>query len=86
MMYGYKRQVKGSYEEVVPRVKADVKKEGFGIMTEIDVKKTIKEKLGADFDKLYYLGRLQPTVCLQGAQGGKGHRAVHALQCHCLRG
>ena len=68
MMYGYKRQVKGSYEEVVPRVKAELKKEGFGIMTEIDVKKTIKEKLGADFDNYIILGACNPPFAFKALQ------------------
>ena len=68
MMYGYKRQVKGTYEEVVPRVKAELKKEGFGIMTEIDVKKTLKDKLGADFDNYIILGACNPPFAFKALQ------------------
>jgi uncharacterized protein (DUF302 family) len=60
MNYGYKRQVPGTYEEVVQKAKAELKKEGFGIMSEIDVKKTVKEKLGADFDNYVILGACNP--------------------------
>jgi uncharacterized protein (DUF302 family) len=60
MNYGYKRQVPGTYDEVVQRTKAELKKEGFGIMSEIDVKKTVKEKLGADFDNYVILGACNP--------------------------
>ncbi len=60
MNYGYKRQVAGTYDEVVQRTKAELKKEGFGIMSEIDVKKTVKEKLGADFDNYVILGACNP--------------------------
>jgi uncharacterized protein (DUF302 family) len=60
MDYGYKRQVSGAYDEVVQRVRTELKKEGFGVMTEIDVKKTIKEKLGADFDNYVILGACNP--------------------------
>ena len=60
MNYGYKRQVPGTYEEVVQKAKAELKKEGFGIMSEIDVKKTVKEKLGAEFDNYVILGACNP--------------------------
>ena len=67
-MYGYKRQVKGPYDEVVTKVKAELKKEGFGIMSEIDVKKTIKDKLGADFDNYVILGACNPPFAFKALQ------------------
>ena len=67
-MYGYKRQVKGSYDEVVTRTKAELKKEGFGIMSEIDVKKTIKDKLGAEFDNYVILGACNPPFAFKALQ------------------
>jgi len=71
MMYGYKRQVEGTYDEVVQRAKAELKKEGFGIMSEIDVKKTIKEKLGADFDNYVILGACNPPFAYKALQAEK---------------
>ena len=71
MMYGYKRQVEGTYDEVVQRAKAELKKEGFGIMSEIDVKKTIKEKLGADFDNYVILGACNPPFAYKALQAVK---------------
>ena len=68
MNYGYKRQVKGTYDEVVTRTKAELKKEGFGIMSEIDVKKTVKEKLGADFDNYIILGACNPPFAYKALQ------------------
>ncbi len=68
MMYGYKRQVPGTYDEVVQRTKAELKKEGFGIMSEIDVKKTIKEKLGADFGNYVILGACNPPFAYRALQ------------------
>ena len=67
-MYGYKRQVKGPYDEVVTKVKAELKKEGFGIMSEIDVKTTIKDKLGADFDNYVILGACNPPFAFKALQ------------------
>lgn len=70
-MYGYKRQVKRTYDEVVIRTKAELKKEGFGIMSEIDVKKTVKEKLGADFDNYVILGACNPPFAFKALQSEK---------------
>jgi uncharacterized protein (DUF302 family) len=67
-MYGYKRQVTGTYDEVVARTKAELKKEGYGIMSEIDVKKTLKEKLGADFDNYVILGACNPPFAFKALQ------------------
>ena len=67
-MYGYKRQVTGTYDEVVTRTKAELKKEGYGIMSEIDVKKTIKDKLGADFDNYVILGACNPPFAFKALQ------------------
>jgi uncharacterized protein (DUF302 family) len=67
-MYGYKRQVSGTYDEVVARTKAELKKEGYGIMSEIDVKKTLKEKLGADFDNYVILGACNPPFAFKALQ------------------
>ena len=60
MDYGYKRQVKGTFEEVVARTRAELKKEGFGVITEIDVQKTVKEKLGEECEKYMILGACNP--------------------------
>lgn len=59
-MYGYKKQVNGEFAEVVQKTREELKKEGFGVLTEIDVKKTIKEKIGADFDNYVILGACNP--------------------------
>jgi len=60
MAYGYKRQVELTYELAVEKVKAELQKEGFGVLTEIDVRATVKKKLGVDFDKYVILGACNP--------------------------
>ncbi len=67
-MYGYKRQIGLSYEATVQRVKEELKKEGFGVMTEIDVQAILKHKLNLDFDKYVILGACNPPFAYQALQ------------------
>lgn len=60
MAYGYKREVKLSYEDAVKKTREELQKEGFGVMTEIDVKVTLKKKLNVDFDNYIILGACNP--------------------------
>ena len=61
-MYGFSTKFNGSYTDAVTRVTEELSKEGFGVLTEIDVKATMKKKL--DLDKLPYviLGACNPTL------------------------
>jgi uncharacterized protein (DUF302 family) len=58
--YGIGRVVSDPYDEVLPRVKGALKAEGFGVLTEIDVKATLHEKLGVDRGKYAILGACNP--------------------------
>jgi len=58
--YAFSRILDISYEDAVSRVTAALKEEGFGVLTEIDVKETLKKKLGVDFRKYVILGACNP--------------------------
>lgn len=68
MIYGYKRQAKLPYQQAVEKVKEELKKEGFGVLTEIDVKDTLKKKLNVDFDHYVILGACNPPFAYQALQ------------------
>jgi len=59
--YGITRTVAAGYDETVARVRELLKEEGFGVLTEIDVKRTLKEKLDQDVDPYVILGACNPN-------------------------
>ena len=61
-VYGFGRRLGVPYEQAVERVKTALKSQGFGVLAEIDVKKTLKEKLGADFRPYVILGACNPPL------------------------
>lgn len=63
--YGIRTTVNASYDETVPKVIEALKKEGFGVLTEINVKETIKKKLGKEFPKYIILGGCNPELAYQ---------------------
>jgi uncharacterized protein (DUF302 family) len=65
---GFRKTVKLSYEEAIERVTQALKKEGFGILTRIDVKDTLKKKLNVDFRKYVILGACNPPFAYQSLQ------------------
>lgn len=66
MSYYFNKTLKGkSFEEVIDLVTVELKKEGFGVLTEIDVKATLKKKLDVDFKKYVILGACNPHFAHQ---------------------
>ena len=60
MSYYFSKIVNVSFDEAVTKVTGELKKEGFGILTEIDVKETLKKKLNVDFSRYKILGACNP--------------------------
>jgi uncharacterized protein (DUF302 family) len=58
--YGFTKIVNLGYEEAIEKVTEELKKEGFGVLTEIDVKETLKKKLDIDFKPYKILGACNP--------------------------
>jgi uncharacterized protein (DUF302 family) len=59
--YYFNKTVEGDFEGVVERTVASLKEDGFGVLTEIDVKATLQKKLGKDFRNYRILGACNPT-------------------------
>jgi uncharacterized protein (DUF302 family) len=67
--YGFGTTLEVPYAEAIERTKAALKAEGFGVLTEIDIRKTLKEKIDADVDDYVILGACNPQLA---------HRALQA--------
>lgn len=60
--YGHRRELEFSFEETLEKTREALKKEGFGVLTEIDMKEKLREKLGVDFRKYVILGACNPPL------------------------
>ncbi len=66
--YGIGKSVPLPYEQAVERTREALQQQGFGVLTEIDVKATLKRKLDVDFRKYVILGACNPPLAWQGFQ------------------
>jgi len=65
MSYFFTTKTTKTYEEALEKVAAELKNEGFGILTEIDVKETLKKKLDVNFRRYKILGACNPPFAYQ---------------------
>lgn len=68
MHYGFSKTVDLSFEAAIERVTDELKKEGFGVLTTIDVHATLKKKLDVDFPKYVILGACNPPFAHKALQ------------------
>ena len=68
MAYYFNKILQISFDEAVARMTEELKKEGFGILTDIDVKATLRKKLDVDFRKYRILGACHPQFAYQALQ------------------
>ncbi len=68
MSYYFSKFLGLPFDDAVLKVIEELKKEGFGIITEIDVKETLKKKLNIDFKKYRILGACNPSFAYQALQ------------------
>lgn len=68
MSYYFSKTLNTSFDESIEKVTAALKEEGFGVLTEIDVKATLKNKLDVDFKPYHILGACNPPFAYKALQ------------------
>jgi len=68
MEYGFSKVLSIPFEQAVEKVTEELKKEGFGVLTTIDVRETLKKKLDVDFKKYVILGACNPPFAFKALQ------------------
>ena len=82
MQYYFKRTLEMTFEEAIERVTEELKKEGFGVLTDIDVQSTLKKKLDVNFRKYRILGACNPQFAYEALQ--KESRIGTMLPCNVI--
>ncbi len=68
MNYYFNTTISGDFDEAIEKVTEELKKGGFGVLTEIDIKATLKKKLDVDFYNYRILGACNPPFAYQALQ------------------
>lgn len=82
LQYGFGATLDRPFDEVMARTKAALKEEGFGVLSEIDVQATLKEKIGADFERYVILGACNPHLAHRALQAE--HELGLLLPCNVI--
>lgn len=82
MSYYISKKVNYSFDEAIAHVTDELKEEGFGVLTEIDVKDTLKKKLDVEFKKYKILGACNPNFAHQALQ--KEDKIGTMLPCNVI--
>lgn len=82
MNYSISKTTPLGYEQAIEKVTDELKKEGFGVLTTIDVQDTLKKKLNVDFDRYVILGACNPLFAYQSLQAE--HELGLLLPCNVI--
>lgn len=82
MSYHFSKTVDLGFEEAIEKTTAVLKEEGFGVLTEIDIKETLKKKLDVDFRNYRILGACNPPNAYKALQA-EGHIGL-MLPCNVI--
>lgn len=66
--YGFVKNITGNFESVEDRVIKELKVEGFGVLTKIDIQEKFKEKLGLEYHKYIILGACNPSYAFKALE------------------
>ena len=82
MAYDIRKTVTTSFKETIDNLKAELQKQGFGVITEIDLKSKFKEKLSKEFRNYSILGACNPALAYEAVQ--KDSHIGVMLPCNVL--
>lgn len=68
LKYGFRRTIDATFDEATERTREALKKEGFGVLSEIRLDEKLKEKLGVDFRRYVILGACNPSLAYRTLQ------------------
>lgn len=80
--WGFGTTIAVPYDEAIARTRAALQAEGFGVLTEIDVRRTLKEKIDADFEPYVILGACNPRLAHRALQAE--HEIGLLLPCNVI--